>query len=381
MNKVYFSSVPSYDADTLRRSVEEIMLYYGMDKKVTGDTKILLKPNMLSRSAPEKAVTTHPAVVDAVITVLKQLGAKGENIIVADSGGGPSNPALHTASYKICGFADVAERHGAKIYTKYETVTVKTDGRMVKEFELLAPVVNSDIVINLPKFKTHVMTGMSCAVKNLFGCVPGLKKAEFHMRFPDKENFARMIVDLCETVQPTLTIADAVMGMEGDGPSGGTVRPVGMLIAGENPYYIDLAVCSMMGFEVMQPPVMAEIVKRNLAPAEFPSHCISGEKHLYRKLENFRLPRSYRIDFGDRVPRALRWATPTVEKFLAPKPKIKKSACIGCGRCGDICPQNAIKIVNKKAIIDYNRCIKCFCCHEMCPAKAIDVKRSVFFNI
>ena len=125
MNKVYFSSVPSYDADTLRRSVEEIMLYYGMDKKVTGDTKILLKPNMMSRSAPEKAVTTHPAVVDAVITVLKQLGAKGENIIVADSGGGPSNPALHTASYKTCGFADVAERHGAKIYTKYETVTVK----------------------------------------------------------------------------------------------------------------------------------------------------------------------------------------------------------------------------------------------------------------
>lgn len=381
MNKVYFSSAPSYDADILCRSVKKIMLYYGLDKKVTGDTKILLKPNMLSRSAPEKAVTTHPEVVDAVITVLKELGAKGENIIIADSGGGPSNPALHAASYKTCGFADVASRHGVSVYTKYETVTVKTNGRMVREFELLAPVVNSDIVINLPKFKTHVMTGMSCAVKNLFGTVPGLKKAEFHMRFPDKENFARMIADLCETVKPTLTIVDAITAMEGDGPSGGTPLQLGMLMAGDNPYYIDLTVCNMMGFDAMHPPIMAEIIKRGLAPSELPDDCIAGDTALYRKIENFRLPQSYRIDFGDRVPRALRWATPAVEKFLAPKPRIKKAACIGCGQCRDICPQNAIKVVNKKAIIDYNKCIKCFCCHEMCPVKAIDVKRSVFFNI
>lgn len=381
MNKVYFALTPDYDLNTVLDSVRRILQFYGMDKKVTGDTKILLKPNMLSRCAPEKAVTTHPAVVEAVILALLEMGATGENITVADSGGGPSNVAVHAASYKTCGFADVAGRYGAKIYTKYETVTVKADGKIVKEFELLSPVVNSDIVINLPKFKTHVMTGMSAAVKNLFGCVPGLKKAEFHMRFPDKENFARMIVDLCETVKPTLTLIDAVVAMEGDGPSGGTVRPVGMLMAGVNPYYIDLAVCNMMGFDAVQPPIMAEIIKRGLAPAELPADCAAGDTELYRKIENFRLPQSYRIDFGDRVPRALRWATPTVEKFLAPKPKMKKTACIGCGCCRDICPQKTIKIVNKKAIIDYNKCIKCFCCHEMCPVKAIDVKRSVFFNI
>ena len=381
MDKVYFKAVAGYDLEVLCRSVRDIMLYYGMDRRISADTKILVKPNMLSRSAPDKAVTTHPAVVEAVLVVLKEMGAKGENIIVGDSGGGPSNPALHSASYKTCGFADVAARHGAGIYTKYETVTVKTDGRTVKEFELLSPAVNSDLVINLPKFKTHVMTGMSCGVKNLFGCVPGLKKAEFHMRFPDKENFAGMLVDLCETVKPSLTIVDAVVGMEGDGPAGGTPLPLDMLIAGENPYYIDLAVCNMMGFDSLQPPVMAEVIKRGLAPAQLPDDCLRGDVQLYRKLENFRLPQSYRIDFGDRVPRALRWATPAVEKFLAPKPKIKKADCIGCGKCRDICPQNAIKVVNKKAIIDYNGCIKCFCCHEMCPVKAIDVKRSIFFNI
>ncbi|MBQ8604419.1 MAG: DUF362 domain-containing protein [Oscillospiraceae bacterium] len=381
MNNIYFKITPSYEMDCVYSSVREILEFYNISSIITPDTTILLKPNMLSRSAPEKAVTTHPAVVEAVIVCLKEMGAKGENILVADSGGGPSNVAVHAASYKTCGFADVAARYGAKIYTKYETATVKTDGKIVKEFELLAPVVNSDVVINLAKFKTHVMTGMSAAVKNLFGCVPGLKKAEFHMRFPDKENFARMIVDLCETVKPTLTIIDAVTGMEGDGPGSGTPVHLGMLIAGDNPYYTDLAVCNMMGFNPMQPPIMAETIKRGLVPPVLPADCVCGDVRLYKKLENFTMPQSYRIDFGDRVPRALRWATPTVEKYLAPKPKVKKSACIGCGQCRDICPQKTIKIVNKKAIIDYNKCIKCFCCHEMCPVKAIDVKRSVFFNI
>ncbi|MBR5521700.1 MAG: DUF362 domain-containing protein [Oscillospiraceae bacterium] len=381
MNKVYFARTPDYSLDTVYDSVKSILLYYGMDKMVSAEATILLKPNMLSRSVPDKAVTTHPAVVDAVMKALTEMGAKAENITIADSGGGPSNPALNAASYKTCGYTDVAVKYGAKVYTKYETVTVKTDGVMVKEFELLEPVVNSDIVINLAKFKTHVMTGMSAAVKNLFGCVPGLKKAEFHMRFPDKEPFSAMMVDLCQTVNPTLTIVDAVTGMEGDGPGSGNPVYLGMLVAGDNPYYTDLAVCNMMGFDPMHPPIMAQAINRGLVPDKLPQDCIRGDTDLYAKLENFALPHSYRIDFGDRVPRALRWATPTVEKFLAPKPKIKKAACIGCGKCHDICPGNAIKIVNKKAIIDYNKCIKCFCCHEMCPVKAIDVKRSIFFNI
>ena len=381
MNRIYFRQTASYDSPVVYSSLKEILNFYGLEKRVDSSTTILIKPNMLSRNVPDKAVTTHPVIVDSLITLLKEMGAKAENITVADSSGGPSNSAILTANYKTCGFADVAAKQGVKLYTKLESVTVRTDGVMVKEFELIEPAVNSDIIINLPKFKTHVMTGMSAAVKNMFGTVPGLKKAEFHMRFPVKENFADMLVDLSCAVKPTLSIIDAVFAMEGDGPGSGTPKYLGMLIAGENSHYIDLAVADMMGFDPHSLPVLKRAINRGLVPDRLDESLICGDRNLYRKLDNWQMPRSYRIDFGDKVPRALRWATPTVEKFLAPKPKIIKNKCIGCGQCRDICPQQTITIKDKKAVIDMKNCIKCFCCHEMCPVKAIDVKRSILFNI
>ena len=381
MSKVYLKQAEGYDHSVLYPAVKEILLWSDLPQRINGDTTIVLKPNMLSRSAPEKAVTTHPAVVEVVIELLKEMGAKAENITIADSSGGPQNPAVITANYKGCGYTDVAARQGVNLCTKLESKTVKTDGIMVKEFELLAPIVDSDIIINLPKFKTHVMTGMSGAIKNLFGTVPGLKKAEFHMRFPDKDNFSNMIVDLCETVKADFTIVDGIVGMEGDGPSGGSIRKMNMLIAGANPYYIDGVICGIMGFDLSKPPIMNAAIKRGLMPRELTADVVEGDTHLYRKAENFAMPKSYSIDFSDRVPRPIRWATPTVEKFLAPKPKIKKSACIGCGKCRDICPQHTITVSAGKAEINMKNCIRCFCCHEMCPVKAIDVKRSIFFNI
>ena len=381
MSKVILKRTESYDSSTVYLSVKEIMLEQRINEIIDESTTILIKPNMLTRTSPDKAVTTHPIVVESVIIVLKEFGAKAENITIADSSGGPSNSAILQGNYTACGFSLVAKTQGVNLYTKLVGETVKTDGVMVKEFELIEPALHSDIIINLAKFKTHVMTGMSGAVKNLFGTVPGLKKAEFHMRFPDKDNFANMIVDLCEVVKPTFTIVDAVKGMEGDGPAGGQVRHFGFLMAGKNPYNIDLAISYMMGFDPMALPIMSAAIKRGLAPKKLEDEMVIGDTWLYRPIENFQKPKSYKVDFSDRIPRAIRWATPTVEKLLAPKPKINKSACIGCGKCRSICPQHTIEIKDKKAHINLKNCIRCFCCHEMCPAKAIDVKRNGFFNI
>lgn len=381
MTNVYIKKQINYDLSCVTAAVTEIMQWGGIDRKISADTTILLKPNMLSKSSPEKAVTTHPVVVEAVIRALTAFGAKAENITIADSSGGPQNPVVIAANYKGCGFTDVADRCGVNLYTKLESVAVRTDGVMVKEFELLKPVVESDIIINLPKFKTHVMTAMSGAVKNLFGTVPGLKKAEFHMRFPDKEKFSDMIVDLAQTVKPHFTIVDGIVGMEGDGPGSGTPREFGVLLGGENIYYIDAVICNMMGFRITTPPVMAAAVGRGLVPEQLPQGTVQGDVEKYRTIENFAMPKSYGVDFSHRVPHRIRWATPAVEKMLAPKPKINKSACIGCGKCRDICPQHTITVDKGKAYINMKNCIRCFCCHEMCPVKAIDVKRNIFFNI
>ncbi len=381
MNKIYFKQTNSYNKNEVYNNLKEIFSFYKMEKRLKAGTTVLVKPNMLSGAKPEKAVTTNPVIVDAVIDILKEYGVQKCDITLADSSGGPANSRIMFSNYKACGFYDIAVKQGVNLYTKLDREIVKVNGEIVKEFEILTPASTCDVIINLPKFKTHVMTGMTRAVKNMFGIIPGLKKAEFHMRFPQKENFAKMLVDLSLAVKPTLTVVDGIIAMEGDGPSGGNPRKLSMLIAGENSHYIDLAIADMMGFEPKSLPVLAQAIDRKLVPEILDNRLIYGDKQLYNKIDNWVLPRSYRIDFGDRVPRAIRWATPTVEKILAPKPKIIKSKCIGCGRCGDICPQHTITIKNKKAVINMNNCIKCFCCHEMCPAKAIDVKRNIFFNI
>lgn len=381
MCKVVIKHTPSYDSMTVYHSVKEIMLQQRINLLIKPDSRILIKPNMLSKQVPSKCVTTHPAVLDAVIMVLKEFGANPQNMLIADSSGGPSSASILQANYNACGFSLIGETHGVPVYTKLKSQTVKTHGALVKEFDLISPFFQYDLIFNLAKFKTHVMTGMSGAVKNLFGLVPGLKKAEFHMRFPNKEHFAHMLVDLCETVKPAFTIIDGVMGMDGDGPAGGNPKQIGMLIAGTNPYYIDSVLCYLMGFDVMAVPVMQAAIARGLVPQKLPCSAVVGDTWLYQKIENFQLPASYSIDFQEKMPRAISWATPVVEKLVAPRPKIIKNRCIGCGKCKDICPQHVISISNKKAQINLSGCIKCFCCHEMCPAKAIAVKRSSFFDI
>lgn len=381
MDKVIVKSVQNYEYDAVYASIKEIMIQGELQKLVKDTSKILIKPNMLSKNKPENAVTTNPMILDCVIGVLNEFGALNKNITVADSSGGPSNSKILQSNYRVCGFTDITEKHKVNLYTELEGVKVKTDGILVKEFEIIKPAVESDIIINLPKFKTHVMTGMTGAVKNLFGVVPGLKKAEFHMRFPEKENFSNMIVDLCETIKPEFTIVDGIFGMEGDGPSGGQIRNFGLLIGGTNPYNIDLYISHIMGFKPEELPILSSAIKRGLCSEEFNNDMILGNIELCNPIENFLRPNSYSVDFSDKMPRAIRWATPSIERLLAPKPKINRNICIGCGKCRDICPQHTIEIKDKKAYISRKGCIKCFCCHEMCPEKAIEIKHSIFFNI
>lgn len=370
---VYFAAVANYDQQTVDAAVERLFCQLPAAQAL-GGKRVLLKPNLLAKHTPERAVTTHPALVRAVIRAVRRRGAA--SITVADSPGGVYNPGILRSIYKVSGLTDVCREEGAALYTDCKSREVPAKGQMVKQFTLLEPVLDCDVIINLPKLKTHMMTGLSAATKNLFGCIPGLQKAEWHMRFPDKERFGGMLVDLLCTVKPGFAILDGILAQEGDGPAGGTPRMVGIVAAAEDHLQMDLALCRMLGIRPKDVPYLNAAISRGLCPEQFDPACAKGEGELCRPIPGYRLPSSWgSVDFADKAPRAVRWAVPAVERLLAPRPVINKSRCIGCGKCAEICPQHTIT-VQGKAHIHAARCIRCFCCHEMCPVKAIDTRRS-----
>ena len=370
---VYFAAAANYDQQTVDAAVERLFCQLPAAQAL-GGKRVLLKPNLLAKHTPERAVTTHPAMVRAVIRAVCRRGAA--SITVADSPGGVYNPGILRSIYKVSGLTDVCREEGAALYTDCKSREVPAKGQMVKQFTLLEPVLDCDVIINLPKLKTHMMTGLSAATKNLFGCIPGLQKAEWHMRFPDKERFGGMLVDLLCTVKPGFAILDGILAQEGDGPAGGTPRMVGIVAAAEDHLQMDLALCRMLGIRPKDVPYLNAAISRGLCPEQFDPACAKGEGELCRPIPGYRLPSSWgSVDFADKAPRAVRWAVPAVERLLAPRPVINKSRCIGCGKCAEICPQHTIT-VQGKAHIHAARCIRCFCCHEMCPVKAIDTRRS-----
>lgn len=370
---VYFAAAANYDQQTVDAAVERLFCQLPA-AQVLGGKRVLLKPNLLAKHTPERAVTTHPAMVRAVIRAVRRRGAA--SITVADSPGGVYNPGILRSIYKVSGLTDVCREEGATLYTDCKSREVPAKGQVVKQFTLLEPVLDCDVIINLPKLKTHMMTGLSAATKNLFGCIPGLQKAEWHMRFPDKERFGGMLVDLLCTVKPGFAILDGILAQEGDGPAGGTPRMVGIVAAAEDHLQMDLALCRMLGIRPKDVPYLNAAISRGLCPEQFDPACAKGEGELCRPIPGYRLPSSWgSVDFADKAPRAVRWAVPAVERLLAPRPVINKSRCIGCGKCAEICPQHTIT-VQGTAHIHAARCIRCFCCHEMCPVKAIDTRRS-----
>lgn len=338
--------------------------------------KVCLKPNLLMRAEAEKAVTTHPALLTAVIKRLKTMGI--DDIVVADSPGGPYTRGALEGIYRASGIAEAAEKGGASLNldTGYRAMRAD-DALLCKEFNIINPVAEADVVVNLPKLKTHGMVTLSAGVKNLFGCIPGLQKPELHFRYREKNDFCRMLVDLSLLVKPVLTIVDAVDSMEGNGPSGGTVRHTGMTFAARNLYALDLALCGYIGLSAREALTVKHAVDTGLCPATGADIQWLGEKPA--PLADYAMPDSRALNFTSHVPRLLRRpAAFLLDNVFDTKPVILRDKCIGCGKCAESCAPKAAAIRGRKAVIDYRKCIKCYCCHEMCPVQAVKIKRPFF---
>lgn len=381
-SKVYVVPCERYSEakDKLRALVD---LMGGMDRFVKPGEKILLKVNLLRGAPPEEAVTTHPAVVAAVAGLIKTKGAQPR---IADSPGHGYRytPKVLNKIYSACGMLEAAEQTGADINLDVSSGPVSyPEGLLTKRFDVIKPVLEADAVFNLCKMKTHLFTGMTGAVKNIFGVIPGLSKSGYHAKLHDARRFAGMLLDLAAFVSPRLSIMDAVLAMEGNGPGTGDPRRVGLLMGSVNPLALDVIAGEIMGLNRALNPVIQEAEKRGLKPTRPEEVAVVGADLSAIRNRGFRLPdliASDPLGFGP-LPWYQRIFTPIVKDAMAVKPRVNPERCVACGACSAGCPMNAVSFPKGSAFIDDKKCIRCYCCHEMCPEKAIGLHRSLLYRL
>ncbi|MCP4575714.1 MAG: DUF362 domain-containing protein [Deltaproteobacteria bacterium] len=378
MKRVAVSGVPdrvaivgcgAYEEKQVDFAVNEALELLGGWEKFTGSGQsTYVKPNLAGPFSPESAVTTHPLVVKSVA---EALCIRKMRPTIGDSPAGLANRNYLKLTYKRTGMESVSKQLDVPLdYNAGALEMPLPHGRVMKRFTLLQSLVLSGNVINLPKFKTHLFTRMTGAVKNLYGAVHGVMKMAYHSRYKDSEAFSGMLLDLVSLVRPELTVMDAVVGMEGDGPTWGKPRFVGYIIAGTNPLAVDLVMCRMMGFSPEQVPLF-----RITAPPFLEVVGVPLEEAL---VDGFKKPR--RTDVRDGLD-ALRWIPERWrDRFgreLMHRPIVKEMVCTGCGRCVKSCPESVIGMKNQKAEMDHHRCIRCWCCHEVCPSGAVELAQSL----
>ena len=369
MASVSILKCASYEEEKVVQIMNNLLNSIGLDQ-VRGK-KILLKPNILYAAKPEKAVTTHPSVLKAVI---KYLQKNSNTIFVGDS---PAFQNQDSAGSRA-GLKQITEECGATWQDFTQTATIPTpDGRLVKSFQLASILKHVDIVISMAKMKTHSLMYYTGAIKNLFGLVPGLSKSALHLRFPDRDNFAQMIVDLNLAVKPDYAIMDAIVGMEGPGPGSGYPRNVGLLLASDNVLALDLAAASIMGYKAETLPILSQALDSGywLKPGETIEYPLEKAEDLL--IDDYRLIWHLHDAsmFRDYMPG---WAFRLIKNLTVKRPIFNSRKCKLCGECVRICPAKALSIADNRVQADYQKCIRCYCCHEICSHDAITLKKKLF---
>ena len=364
-----------YEIVHMRQALPRLLEPLGGLSWVTPGMKIVIKANLVSGKPPEDAVTTHPALLCVLTEMLKAKGAS--SVVIGDSPGGVYNAAYLNRIYQKCGIT-AAEQYGAVLNQNFGITEVHfPEAAVAHDFKYTAYLDDADAVINCCKLKTHGMMGMTCAVKNMYGMVPGSVKSEYHYRYSDPMDFARMIVDLNRAKPARLHIVDAVVGMEGNGPTAGTPREIGCLLAGYDPYRLDMICAGIIGLPPACIPTIAVAQELGLCPIE-PDDIATSEpwqSFVVPDFENIRKAEALAQQDGN-VALWGRMKDRLMKVFMRSRPAVQKDECIGCAECGRICPAKVITMVNGKPRIDRKKCIRCFCCQEFCPVGAMKVHRT-----
>jgi uncharacterized protein (DUF362 family) len=361
-HRVALAVCESYEPNLIRRALERILEPLGGWEALLpqAPARILVKPNLLAEFPPERQVTTHPAVLRAVLEALLE---SGRRVLVGDSPAGSSRVLERV--WRISGLGAVCDELGVEI-VGFETaghVHFRGRNRFGEAVQIARPVVEADAVVNLPKLKTHSLTLLTCAVKNLYGYVPGMRKTQFHRLAVNPLDFGEIVADCYAARPPALSIVDAVTAMQGDGPASGAPYAFGRLAAGANAAALDHVLAGLIGLRAAELPVERACRRWGL----FDPRRISVIGDATPVKGDFSIPATaWRM----KLPSSLsRYLAGLVRLY----PGIDAAVCVRCGACARACPNGAVSRRDGAYRIDYGRCILCLCCHEVCPVRAVEL--------
>jgi uncharacterized protein (DUF362 family)/NAD-dependent dihydropyrimidine dehydrogenase PreA subunit len=350
---------------------EALNLIGGLEKIISPGNRVLLKPNVLAIRPPEDAVTTHPAVISAMCELVLEVGG----IPVVGDGSGIVKPGSTTTSQalKVSGIEDAASSCGAELINFETSGYVEVDvpgARQFSHLHIAKAVLDADVIISLPKLKTHELTLYTGAVKNFFGTVPQKNRKQAHF-LEDRHRFGEAVIDIYSVVKPQLAVMDGVVGMEGNGPSNGTPVFAGVIMASYDCVSLDIAASELIGIDPLKVPTNKAALARGFGTVHPEIIGTSLEKVKVR----FKRPEggitAYVPSFLMRILR----------RQLAVKPIINTSNCALCKACISNCSVHAIEETGKALKINEEKCIQCYCCRELCPNDAVEIKKSLLLKL
>ena len=349
--------------------VESLELIGGLERIIKPGDRVLLKANILAARPPEDAVTTHPAIITAMCELVSDIGG----FPIVGDGSGITHPGATAEALKISGIEDAAKKCGAEIVNFETGGFVEVDVPGAKQFPRLyiaKPILDADVIVSLPKLKTHELTYYTGAVKNFFGAVPLKTRKQMHL-LAKRDMFGEAVVDIYSIVKPHLAIMDGVVGMEGNGPAHGTPINTGIVMASYDCVALDMVASKLIGFDPMVIPTNVSALERKLGMGQ--------PEVVGTPLEDVKV--KFKESTGGITTMAPAFLTTNFGRFFTMKPHIDTTKCILCGACVLNCSPHAIEEVDGKLKINDDKCIQCYCCRELCPQNAVDIQKSLVAKI
>jgi uncharacterized protein (DUF362 family)/ferredoxin len=368
----------NYDVEEIREAVRRgIELIGGLERIVKPGNRVFVKINHLPpASPPEKGIVTHPIFVEGVLELLKEAGA---DITVGDDiESGPGD------RFNISGFRQMCQRAGVRLVNLREGgfTIIEGKGRLLDQIYISRIALEADVIVNLPKLKTHSLTILTGGVKNMYGTIPASLRHRYHRDFLNVDDFSLMLTDIFAVVRPQLTIMDGIISMEGEGPAGGNLRQTNIILTSQDAVALDTVATSIIGLNTEDIGTIRHCNERGLGVGRLDAIEVTGESIRSVAVPDFQPPAASTRWLAVRMSKPL---PSRIMRFIMRqtevRPRVVASRCTGCAECVKICPTGAATIANKTATIDKAKCIQCMCCHEVCRDNAIALQRSFIGSV